>query len=124
MDYYIVSVVSGYIPHHNGIVLPFGRAFGSVYSLIYEASALCANRAFVIPYNLGAHLLALFALFVFTLPDVLTFHTLFALLRLAERRKQFCAQTAYSPNSSFLFFFSDTSHLFIASIAVFTTLFQ
>ena len=48
-----MSVVSGYIPHHNGIVLPFGRAFGSVYSLIYDASALCADRVFVIPYNLG-----------------------------------------------------------------------
>lgn len=47
--------------------------------------------------TLGAHRFAFLALVVFTLPDVLTFQTLFALLRLAERRKQFCAFAAYGP---------------------------
>ena len=75
----------------------FGRAFGSVYRLVCVALSLYESRMFAFPYNLGAHLFPLYALFVFTLPEVLTFQTLFALLRLADRRQQFCAQTAYSP---------------------------
>ena len=77
-----------------------GMAFDSVYIQHCVEPVLCTGRMNALTYNPGAHLLALLALFVFTLPDVLTFHTLFALLRLAERRKQFCAFTAYSPNNT------------------------
>ena len=47
-------------------------------------------------YTFGENLFALLALLLLTLPLELTFHVLFALPRLAERRRTFCA-TTYVP---------------------------
>ena len=73
------------------VLFSFRRAVGSVFVSFYDAPSLCDSRLFVLTYTQGAHLLALFALLLFTLPLEFTFQTLFAFARLALRRKQFCA---------------------------------
>lgn len=89
-----------YVMHIMNCLFCFRMGFGSLRQSFHALPMLCIRLSRTVMMQSGAHRLLLVALLLLALPDVLTFHVLFALPRFADRNRQFCAYSLHPISSA------------------------